>query len=315
MRVFVPIRVLALVSFILYTTVYLCEGDLINVAEEGTASQSSDRYGVDANRAIDGNANSNWDGASCSHTNSDQGAWWKVDLGKSYAVSEVIVTNRQDCCSERLLNAEVRVGNSENIGENTRCGELVGSDRVNDETLIFQCDGLVSGRYVSVQLVDRADFLHVCEVEVMVPEHISGSNVATSGTASQSSDWHGVDANRAIDGNVNSNWDGASCSHTNSDQGAWWKVDLGTSHDVYEVIVTNRQDCCRERLLNAEVRVGNSGNIGDNIRCGELVGSDRVNDETLIFKCDGLVNGRYVSVQLVDRADFLNVCEVQVMAI
>ncbi|XP_077990745.1 uncharacterized protein LOC144445068 isoform X2 [Glandiceps talaboti] len=390
MRVFVPIRVIALVSFMLYTTVHLCAGGRIlnaevrvgdsanigentrcgelvgadrvhdetltfdcdglvsgryvsvqlvgradylhvcevqvmvpgqcgiNIATSGIASQSSNYGNVHADRAIDGNTQSTWSANTCSHTNSDQGAWWKVDLGKSYDVFGVIVTNRQDCCSERILNAEVRVGDSANIGENTRCGELVGADRMNDETLTFDCDGLVSGRYVSVQLVDRADYLHVCEVQALVPpQRANGINVATTGTASQSSNYGSVQghADRAIDGNTQSTWSANTCSHTNSDQGAWWKVDLGRSYDVLEVIVTNRQDCCSGRILNAEVRVGDSANIGENTRCGELVGADRVHDETLTFQCDGLVSGRYVSVQLVDRADYLHVCEVQVMAV
>ncbi|XP_077988299.1 uncharacterized protein LOC144442799 [Glandiceps talaboti] len=146
--------------------------DLINVALAGTASQSSTHYTAHASRSNDDNTQSHYELESCSHTQNDQDAWWKVDIGKSYAVYEIIVTNRQDCCSERLLNAEVKVGNSENIGENTRCGEMVGLDRVNEETLTFQCDGLVSGRYVSVQLVDRQDQLNICEVQVMVPKHI-----------------------------------------------------------------------------------------------------------------------------------------------
>ncbi|XP_077990713.1 uncharacterized protein LOC144445036 [Glandiceps talaboti] len=322
MRVFVPIQVLALVSFFLYMSVHKCTGKkddskLINVATTGTASQSSDYQGTDPNRAIDGNTQSTWSANTCSHTNKDHGAWWKVDLGAAYPVSKIIVTNRQDCCSERLLNAEVRVGHYANdISANTRCGELLGQDRVNDETLTFECDKLVIGRYVSVQLVDRQDYVHLCEVQVMVPKHIRAKrleNIATAGTASQSSDYQGTDPNRAIDGNTQSTWSANTCSHTNSDQNAWWKVDLGKSYAVYEVIVTNRQDCCSERLLNAEVRVGDSENIGENTRCGELVGEDRVHEETLTFQCSRPLTGRYVSIQLVDRQDNVHVCEVQVM--
>ncbi|XP_077990580.1 uncharacterized protein LOC144444904 [Glandiceps talaboti] len=289
---------------------------LVNIATEGTASQSSYYPGTNANRIIDGNTLSTWGSNSCSSTNSNQNAWWKVDLGQSYAVSKIILTNRQDCCSERLLNAEVRVGDSEDMSANTRCGELVGADRVNDETLTFLCDGLVTGRYVSVQLVDRTDYLNICEVQVMVPEQTDAVhlvNIATGGTASQSSYYPGTNANRIIDGNTLSTWGSNSCSSTNSNQNAWWKVDLGQSYAVSKIILTNRQDCCSERLLNAEVRVGDSEDMSANTRCGELVGADRVNDETLTFPCDGLVTGRYVSVQLVDRTDYLNICEVRVM--
>ena len=38
----------------------------------------------------------------CTHTdyNNDPGPWWSVDLGDSYAIGEVWLQNRQDCCSE-----------------------------------------------------------------------------------------------------------------------------------------------------------------------------------------------------------------------
>ncbi|XP_077989772.1 pentraxin fusion protein-like [Glandiceps talaboti] len=141
----------------------------INVATNGSATQST--YYLDptnANRAIDGDTNrTRYLDGSCAHSLREQEPWWKVDLGKSYDIYEVIVTNRMDCCSGRILNAEVRVGDSENIGENTRCGELVGEDRKRDETLTFRCDGLVSGRNVSIQVVGREAVLNICEVQVM----------------------------------------------------------------------------------------------------------------------------------------------------
>ncbi len=36
----------------------------------------------------------------CTHTNTDNGAWWLVDLGKNIKVGKVQITNRGDCCSK-----------------------------------------------------------------------------------------------------------------------------------------------------------------------------------------------------------------------
>ncbi|XP_077989192.1 uncharacterized protein LOC144443540 [Glandiceps talaboti] len=290
--------------------------ELTNVAKGKQAAQSSNYGDAYAGRAVDGNANSAWSGGSCSHTNSDQNAWWRVDLGKEYPVDHVIVTNRMDCCHDRFLDAEVRVGNEiSNFGGNSRCGSLVGTDRIKQETLNFRCASGVTGRYVSVQLKDRKNYLHICEVKVMSPGRQPVTNVAKGKQAAQSSNYGDAYASRAVDGNANSAWSGGSCSHTNSDQNAWWRVDLGKEYPVDHVIVTNRMDCCHDRFLHAEVRVGNEiSNFGGNSRCGSLVGTDRIKQETLNFQCASGVTGRYISVQLKDRKNYLHICEVKVMS-
>ena len=47
---------------------------------------------------------------SCTHTKYQQSPWWRVDLQKREVVRKVSLTNRGDCCAERLRNVEVRVG-------------------------------------------------------------------------------------------------------------------------------------------------------------------------------------------------------------
>jgi hypothetical protein len=49
-------------------------------------------------RGVDGNANSQWGGATCTHTQSTAQAWWAVDLQKTSTVTRVEVVNRADCC-------------------------------------------------------------------------------------------------------------------------------------------------------------------------------------------------------------------------
>merc|ERR1712118_488005 len=75
--------------------------------------QSSTMEGGIAGRAIDGNLNSDFSARSCTHTASEENTWWKVDLGQSYQVHAVRITNRGDCCQERLGSFSIHVDNTE----------------------------------------------------------------------------------------------------------------------------------------------------------------------------------------------------------
>ncbi len=70
-------------------------------------------------------------------------------------------------------------------------------------------------------------------------------NVARLGTATSSSAWDGNwDAPKAIDGNVNTG------SHSNPDvAGEWLEIALDQPYDLTEIRLTNRANCCSERML------------------------------------------------------------------
>ena len=86
-----------------------------NVAFQKPTLQSSTGYYGVSSRAVDGNTNSDYfGGSSCTHTNRQRNAWWRVDLGRVWAVGKVKITNRGDCCEHRLRAFEVRVGNKDN---------------------------------------------------------------------------------------------------------------------------------------------------------------------------------------------------------
>jgi hypothetical protein len=75
-------------------------------------------------------------------------------------------------------------------------------------------------------------------------------DVATGGTASESSVGYGGVASRANDGNTDGNYADNSVSHTNQDLNAWWQVDLGASKSLTEITVWNRTDGFGERLTD-----------------------------------------------------------------
>ncbi|XP_078665730.1 fucolectin-like [Branchiostoma floridae x Branchiostoma belcheri] len=142
--------------------------DEINVALNKAASQSS-LYGprYPAERAVDGNTGTNlFHRRECTHTNLEYQPWWKVDLGDTYVISHVTVINRGDCCGERLKDFMIRVGHNEDISKNEQCGDTYTDIPEDGAILDIQCTTPMSGRWVSVQLSGRRDYLSLCEVQV-----------------------------------------------------------------------------------------------------------------------------------------------------
>lgn len=87
--------------------------------------------------------------------------------------------------------------------------------------------------------------------------------------AKQSSTWPSMHkgmmllASNAIDANINS------FAHTRMGRGHWWKASFtGGYKTIKKVIITNRQDCCGERLKNTKVYIGRNGRKGK--LCGVL---------------------------------------------
>ncbi|XP_064410319.1 pentraxin fusion protein-like [Latimeria chalumnae] len=298
-----------------------------NVALKGLATQSSlgDWRGV-PEHAIDGNKNSVYGSLSCTHTRFEMGPWWRVDLQQPYRISAVVITNRGDCCWERLRGAELYIGNSleKNGTLNPRYGYklnlIADISRTIGSTDSFCCNGMV-GRYVTIAIPTRVEYLTLCEVEVYgIPDvnqcpgnqNVSQNNVALKGTATQSSkrDQLGV-PEHAIDGNKNSDFGYLSCTHTEHEMGPWWRVDLQQPYRISAVVITNRGDCCWERLRGAEIYIGNSleKNGTLNPRCASI--SSVAKGSTDSYCCNQLV-GRYVTVAIPTREEYLTLCEVEV---
>ncbi|XP_019614540.1 PREDICTED: uncharacterized protein LOC109462428 isoform X1 [Branchiostoma belcheri] len=291
-----------------------CAASSTNIARGRPTQQSSVAHGGVPGRAVDGNTNSQWGGSSCTHTGNDNQPWWRVDLGSSNCVDRVVVTNRADCCPERLQNFKVYVGDNPNVVANPTCG---GAQSVTGKaTITVDCGGR-TGRYVGIALPGR-QYLTLCEVQVFggaalikLPSQCAASstNIARGRPAQQSSQYDGNSvAGRAVDGNTNARWSGRSCSCTRNDNQPWWRVDLGSSNCVDRVVVTNRADCCPERLQNFKVYVGDNPNVVANPTCG---GAQSVTGKaTITVDCGGRT-GRYVGIALPGR-QYLTLCEVQV---
>ncbi|KAJ8252207.1 hypothetical protein COCON_G00215190 [Conger conger] len=284
-----------------------------NAAAGGRATQSTqwDRFG-DANNAIDRKRKAVYLKGSCSHTKAETNPWWRVDLLESHKITSVAITNREDCCSERINGAEIHIGNSlKNHGNNNPVCAVIPYIPAG-QTRTYQCDGM-EGRYVSIVLPGKEKQLTLCEVELNTNVTYT-ENVALKGKASQSSQYSCIsEAQNAIDGSRDSAYVSKSCTHTTIEADPWWSVDLLSVYRVSSVTITNRGDCCPDRINGAQIRIGNSNkNKGNNNPVCAVVSTIPAG-ESITFQCHGMV-GRYVNVIQPGCFKTLTLCEVEVYA-
>ncbi|XP_065150240.1 fucolectin-like [Paramisgurnus dabryanus] len=131
-----------------------------NLALGGQTVQSSTGGNGEAAKAIDTSP------STCTHTvPTTDNPWWRVDLLDSYYISRVFITNRPDCCGDRLEGAEIRIGNSlENNGnDNPRCAVLYGV--ATGQSISVSC-GDMNGRYVNFIIPGSSKILTLCDVQV-----------------------------------------------------------------------------------------------------------------------------------------------------
>jgi hypothetical protein len=108
----------------------------------------------------------------------------------------------------------------------------------------------VKARFVRVEAPGDNRILSLAEVQVFA----AGRNVASQGTARQSSTGYLGDAKRAVDGNTDGNYGEArSTTHTNEEKDPWWELDLGQDLAVDSLAVWNRTDGSGERLARSRV--------------------------------------------------------------
>lgn len=151
----------------------------VNVAWRAKATQSSTyiserKWG--AWKATDGGLsgvppNGREEFGSCSHTREEDFPWLRVELDAEYrknVIHKVILYNRDDCCSERLNNLEVRVGNFSDFTYNPVCAKYskaVPGGRYG--ALVLECTRPLAGRFVSVHLLGKQQILTICEMQVL----------------------------------------------------------------------------------------------------------------------------------------------------
>jgi len=151
-----------------------------NLAYKKPTKQSTIGWGGASKRGVDGNKNSTYGGASCTHTDGrTKGPWWRVDLGKSVQPNFVNIIHRSDCCGDRLKGASVYFANTDDIKvaiKGKACGTtLMARNGVNE---IIKCaTSATAGRYAFVYTT-RTTSLTICEFGV----HAAAATTTTKST-------------------------------------------------------------------------------------------------------------------------------------
>ncbi|XP_068725982.1 uncharacterized protein [Montipora capricornis] len=279
-----------------------------NVALFKPSDQSSTFSTLFSSYAVDGGKATNV--RFCAHTGDagNTNPFWRVDLGRVEHVAKVRILNR-DCCADRLDGAEIRVGDSTAIGGATNhlCASVTHIPE--EQEKYFFCKPIASGRYVSIRIAGHPKDVVVCEVEVY---STYTHNLALNQPAEQVSTAFGGVASRAVDGDTRTNYPSWTCTHTDFAKDAWWRVDLGASVPVAEVVIVNRY--CRPQLDcvafmdSFQIKIGN--NTSTSTSCGGTL--SMVTGETKSFYCYPPIVGQYVSVVVPGDNKILTICEVEV---
>lgn len=131
-----------------------------------TYQLSTTLNGVSSN-AVDGSKHPDFSQNSCVQSNHVNEPWWYVDLQERFYVTSVIITNRRDCCHERLTDFEIKVGNEDIEGgiRNSRCAPKFRQFVNPGESVEIFCDNPMLGRFVTI-VIPGYGILNFCEVEV-----------------------------------------------------------------------------------------------------------------------------------------------------
>jgi len=144
-----------------------------NLALKKSAIQSSTRTDLSGypSNAVDGNSDGVYGHKSCSHTNDGTSHWWAVDLGEDAHIGRVRITNRGDCCPERLKDLYVGLTNvspwktAPKLDKTSSiCKHYAGIPPGGVPTDIVCEPNTASGRYPFV-LLEKSLALTICELE------------------------------------------------------------------------------------------------------------------------------------------------------
>lgn len=219
--------------------------------------------------------------------------------GSELPVIRSCIHNRADCCMERLSKFYVFVADHD-MRERT-LSELLADASVariyHEQVAPVNGPALqlpATGRFVRIQKTEPG-YLSLAEVKVY------GVNLAQGKDTAQSSTYPNAPAHLAVDGDTNRDFNAGSVANTNLENEPWWQVDLGEQLEIGRIKLTNRTDCCNERLSHFYVLVSETDMRGRSLaslvndpdvwKSFEVAGVDA---EYLVT---GHSRGRYVRVQ------------------
>ena len=118
-----------------------------NRALNGIATLSSTAFGGVASRGNDGNTDGDFNNGSVFHSGNGKNEWWEIDLGAQYALSQINIYNRTDCCFDRLSNMYVMASDTPFDTSDSNLDNLISA--IGNATFIYQFESVSDSEYES----------------------------------------------------------------------------------------------------------------------------------------------------------------------
>ncbi|XP_046559675.1 fucolectin-like [Haliotis rubra] len=161
--------------FLLTIALFLVNSTFVNGINTnfalGKPTTSSSNTGG-SGRCVDGNRDTNLFSGSCwESSGGDMQPFWMVDLEANYFLSHVTITNRGDCCAERLHDLKIEVFVEDPVQFPTTLSFLCAmyeGPMPTGATENISCSCLTRGRYLRIEGLNRVndqDRHTMCEVE------------------------------------------------------------------------------------------------------------------------------------------------------
>eukprot|EP00058_Branchiostoma_floridae_P011904 XP_002597392.1 hypothetical protein BRAFLDRAFT_69323 [Branchiostoma floridae] len=263
-----------------------------------------------AEKTVDGNVGTWWNAQG---TNRWHNNWYiAYDLGAPFTVTKVALINFGDSAHDvkkfQMLKSERKMPwswsfamSAINVRDSTDALQEFGGFRETAQYWLFIVKETHSGYQPWLKEVQFHGFTTVV-------------NVAKEMEASQTSSADGGVARLAVDGNIDTNWAGGSCTRTTAVDNPVWKVDLSQSYAVKNVVIFNNDD----RINPFNIHIGDNEDVSTNPKCGgdhrfHRNSNPREKSVSMNVPCAGM-RGRYVGIRAPGSSRVLSLCEVRVFS-
>ncbi|XP_068756831.1 uncharacterized protein [Montipora capricornis] len=148
------------------------------------------------------------------------------------------------------------------------------------------------------------------------PENIVAGK-STTQSSIYSDQYSNGTSDKAVDGNPDQEFKNGHCSRTLKDNPSWWRVDLNSPVQVFEVriVIGNSPSSDGSNVTRNQVYIitlGDSFNVTNNPVCARWNGSFDL-EASLVCNINPPRSGRYVGI-LTTRRQFLQLCEVEIFS-
>ncbi len=227
-------------------------------------------------------------GTGLAQTGKNKDAYMQLDLGEDKPIGRVVIRNRADCCTDRIIGCSLILrkdgGNTAlyrkitqakpvynfKIGK-TRARKIAPKASLSPGAPVAPVAPVAtkapvapvaplspgtpvapsvplqkSGRYINISRGPGGSFLNIAEIEVFGQNNQKYTDIKASLGPPYGKEFP---ASKLVDGNINT------FAHTDNKPGAFMMLDLGSDKIIKKIVITNRRDCCKDRMKGSTVKI------------------------------------------------------------